>query len=464
MNSVFRFFLVLSTFLPLLTYSVNTKIEGKAPAFAGRTIRLSTYSDMVTNRMELLATASIDKEGFFSMQADLSDTLSCILSIGFRKAAVYLCPGKEYHCIINIDPSTLLQQRLPSVLQELPLEFQNLAIDDINTEIKKFNVVFENFITSNALIISAMNKHKVMDSIRVLRSGFTIRNASFLDTYVTYRMADLVSMVNRWDTRTCYYKYLRNNTLFYNNPAYMDYFNVFFEHYLLTKSPSNFRSDLDLHINKTLDIKALTDILGRDSMLQNERIRELVLIKNLGELYYHPDFQSQNVLSLIRNIEKGSKFTEHRLIAGNLRFHLTHLSRGSEAPGFSFIDDEGKERTLGDFRGKWVYLNFFTTWCESCVPGMKVMPGLKKQFGNTMEFISICCNENPLDLKYFLDNNKDLDWIFTNLDDTMEIAEGYRVLTYPYYVLIDPDGNIFQYPARNPENQLKEYLEVLFKQ
>lgn len=44
-------------------------------------------------------------------------------------------------------------------------------------------------------------------------------------------------------------------------------------------------------------------------------------------------------------------------------------------PAFTFTDLEGKELTLGDFKGKVVVLNLWATWC---VPCLKEMPSLQR--------------------------------------------------------------------------------------
>lgn len=44
-------------------------------------------------------------------------------------------------------------------------------------------------------------------------------------------------------------------------------------------------------------------------------------------------------------------------------------------PAFAFQDEMGRDRTLGDFRGKLVVLNLWATWCPPCV---KEMPSLDR--------------------------------------------------------------------------------------
>jgi len=50
-----------------------------------------------------------------------------------------------------------------------------------------------------------------------------------------------------------------------------------------------------------------------------------------------------------------------RRAKGNL-FEMDHLQVGMEAPDVAFVDADGKERRLSDFRGKTVLLEFWASW------------------------------------------------------------------------------------------------------
>ena len=40
---------------------------------------------------------------------------------------------------------------------------------------------------------------------------------------------------------------------------------------------------------------------------------------------------------------------------------------GDEAPDFSLMSDQGQTIQLKDFRGKFLVLNFWASWCPPCV-------------------------------------------------------------------------------------------------
>ena len=50
-------------------------------------------------------------------------------------------------------------------------------------------------------------------------------------------------------------------------------------------------------------------------------------------------------------------------------------------PRIAFVDGDGRERTLEDFRGRIVLLNLWATWCVPCVEEMPTLDDLQKELG-----------------------------------------------------------------------------------
>lgn len=108
----------------------------------------------------------------------------------------------------------------------------------------------------------------------------------------------------------------------------------------------------------------------------------------------------------------------------------------------SFVDGDGAPRDLSEFKGRYVLLNFWATWCAPCRKEMPTISALQTDFqGPKFEVVTIATGRNPLPAlrKFFEEVN------ITNLpvfrDPTQKLARDMAVLGLPISVILDPDGN-----------------------
>ncbi len=446
-------------------FALDTRIEGHISGFYNKTLYLWVLSDPVTGQKDLLGTAVISVKGDFSLQVEVEDTLPATISIGPWSTSFFLLPGQHQRCRVLTNYDSLLQVRVPQVKQVLPLKIEFTSSGDPNLMIPRFDSLYQSFLAQHGEQMLKQRSTRLFDSLMlVVTPLFHPETGNFTALYCRYSLAMLEGMVRRWSTAQHFDTYLRDKPILYNNPGYMMYFNDIFDQYLTSASKNITFRDLDFTINQKCDLLALTDTLGKDAILWSERLRELVLLKNLGELYHDPSFSKANILRMITQLGQSSKFSEHRIIATNLVHVLTRFDKGSPAPPFSMIDQFGRERALQDCMGKWVYLGFFTTWCDDCVAELKVESSLREKFGQKVEFMNISCDLDPLALTNFLRMNKKFDWSFFPIEGSAELLEYYQVFAYPFYVLIDPEGTIYRYPAVKPSEGAENLFNEILKQ
>ena len=71
------------------------------------------------------------------------------------------------------------------------------------------------------------------------------------------------------------------------------------------------------------------------------------------------------------------------------------LKEGDQAPTFKYLDINGKEVSLSDLKGKYVYIDIWATWCGPCtgeLPHLKELE--KKMHGKKIVFVSISCDKD----------------------------------------------------------------------
>lgn len=56
-----------------------------------------------------------------------------------------------------------------------------------------------------------------------------------------------------------------------------------------------------------------------------------------------------------------------RVTTRGVALALAALWMASAAQAFDVVDTDGKRHRLADYRGKWVVVNFWATWCTPCI-------------------------------------------------------------------------------------------------
>ena len=101
----------------------------------------------------------------------------------------------------------------------------------------------------------------------------------------------------------------------------------------------------------------------------------------------------------------------------------------------------GQPISLSDFRGKIVFLNFWTTWCFDCRIEMPHMEKLHQQFKNKeFEMVAVNLQEPVSQVKQFF---KDYKLTFTTLlDSDGEVGAHFRITSIPTTFILNKQGII----------------------
>jgi peroxiredoxin len=117
---------------------------------------------------------------------------------------------------------------------------------------------------------------------------------------------------------------------------------------------------------------------------------------------------------------------------------IPHATRPVE---IQLKDVFGNTVRLSDYRGKIVFLNFWATWCPTCVIEMPSMEKLHRRLKDK-EFVMVAINlqETPVLIKSFFEK---LELSFTALlDSSGEVGTGFAVNALPTTFVLDKEGRI----------------------
>ncbi|MDE5795548.1 MAG: TlpA family protein disulfide reductase [Muribaculaceae bacterium] len=112
-----------------------------------------------------------------------------------------------------------------------------------------------------------------------------------------------------------------------------------------------------------------------------------------------------------------------------------------DAPAFTLLDTKGQKVSLSDFRGKWVILDFWGSWCVWCVRGFPHLKETYEQLKPELEVIGIDCGDTEEAWKAAVERFE-LPWVNVYKPETDQLTEQYSVQGFPTKVIINPEGKI----------------------
>jgi thiol-disulfide isomerase/thioredoxin len=104
-------------------------------------------------------------------------------------------------------------------------------------------------------------------------------------------------------------------------------------------------------------------------------------------------------------------------------------------------DPTGRPISLSEFRGKIVFINFWTTWCLACVVEMPSMEKLHQKFKDK-DFVMVAINlqESSSTIKQFFKEYK-LTFLAL-LDTTGDVGAALGIRSIPTTFILDKNGRI----------------------
>ncbi|MET3036313.1 thioredoxin-like domain-containing protein [Chryseobacterium sp. NRRL B-14859] len=185
---------------------------------------------------------------------------------------------------------------------------------------------------------------------------------------------------------------------------------------------------LSKHLTKIIELQ--TDSIARNKLFAGE-------ISKVS----HPDYKKALYLKLdeINRSQKGSLF-----------------------PDITLLNDKGITQKLSKYKGKYVVIDFWATWCGPCKQIRPVFETRSHQYRHydNIQFISISLDEEQSKWSNYLKvktSNIPQFWLV----NAEQFMNRYKIQSIPRFIIIDPEGKIFNFNTPFPDED--NFVEILDK-
>ena len=300
-------------------------------------------------------------------------------------------------------------------------------------------------------------KQQVDSMFTILRNDLS--NLTAEESFKTLEEQSLkIDEVKFYNQYPSYYKYVHKLEEFEMPKELEDIFNN------LDKDnemyASNFETYRNMIANAVMDeayreagedgmVEAVVDILKnkKSHSLRNAIINNLVYMFNPSD---NSAMIKDNLIALADNDKTKEAVLE--------RFDkIKNLVSGKSSPTFNYENFKGGTTALSDYKGKYVYIDVWATWCGPCIAEIPSLKALEHDYeGKNIEFVSI-----SIDNKEAYENwrnmvaDKALGGSQLMADNSFEskFVEDYAISAIPRFILLDPEGNIVSADAPRPSNE-----------
>ena len=139
------------------------------------------------------------------------------------------------------------------------------------------------------------------------------------------------------------------------------------------------------------------------------------------------------------------------------------IAIGQPAPEIALADPKGKIITLSSFKGKYVLVDFWASWCGPCRgENPNVVQAYEKFKKKNFTVLGVSLDESKEDWEDAIKADN-LNW--QHISDLKKwestVVSTYKIEGIPYNVLVDPNGIVIATELRGPalEETLKKYIK-----
>lgn len=447
---------IFALIISLQVIADETVIQGKINGFDSKTIKIGLYKDYITNEKEWL-NEQIIENGNFKLSIDLTEINQVVLKIEDKETSLFVEAGKVYNIGLSFDEEANRGQAFNKFLN---LSFPFPKATELNQQIKTFNIAYQDFFAANYAKMMYKGASKETDEfLSSWRKKQDAISTIFLKNYIKYALANLED-IRGGNKKTLESTYVKSQMILYSHKEYMNFFTQFYQEDFdqLTLKSGSQKMMKALMFEESLEqsLEELNTLKGFESA----ELTELYLLYGLYEVYHKKVINQESSRKILKQITEKGHSEENKKIATNILKAFERYGKTMQAANFTLLDTEGEEHSMVDYKGKQVYLSF---WSNTSIPSLrelKVMQKLHLEYGDKVRFVSINLDDDASINKSIATKNN-YTWDFLHFGGDYELREAYQVTTVPTYFLINEQGGMIKAFAEGPIEMERTFFNTL---
>ena len=415
---------------------------------------LMSYIDRVRDTIEL------NEDGTFLFEKESEKAMTIMFLYGRNNASVYIAPGKTVDFMVDV------------------ADWANSKsfAEDLSAE--------NNYLLEKAGLASEWQKNYMANYLKE-PADYKASRDSMQDVYVSFLegyegLSDSFIEVETLNLEFGMYGDLNNFSRAHQYYAKKDTV-------ILPDGWDDYKDSIDYNDPLLLDVPAAMGMIG--SVINDGAMEEGGLT---GDVWGTPEFLKAKLAYIEKHIEipeMKEKFTFdnlsqqmdaappigiEELVVNYLNTSLNEDNKatikeksdawsvilpGQPAPAFSLPDIDGENLALADLAGKYVYIDFWATWCGPCRAEFDDYRQLVKDYkGRNVVFMSISVDKDKDAWKKMVEEEA-FDWI--QLHDSIKMNDDYLVRYIPSFIFVGTEGKIIAPRAPRPSDAgLRELLDA----
>lgn len=457
-------FLILLFSLPLVSMAQHAVIKGVAPLAIGKEIQLRVNDDPISGKERVLAKQIIDVDGSFELKVvPTASTQYAFLKVGTDCADFHIERNKDLELSFVPTKEDPLQPKAFNQRQFFIPKITGGAGKKLNEEITMFNDSLDVFLESIYPMLKQRRSPKLLaqkvDGFSKSCDVLFADAEPFTKDHITYSIAG-IEQTFLTDRERLFEKYLKGRKPIFNNPAYTSFTLQYYQRIVHDLIVVKKHQESLKALNGDEAFAALDKmLLESEPLLDNAALRRLILIEGLDGVFGQPDIDDEKLIAALKGFAMSSSNSYLANAARNIAEKHEVLKSGANVPDVVFRTLDGAEKKLTDLFGRYIFLELTDASNVYSNRETNVIPNLRSEFKD-IRFVTICVGNSEQEM-LALKRKMGIDWDLGRVSITSTAIEDFQIKSLPLFFIIDPDGNFYSAPAKDPTKGAQQELMSL---